>query len=119
MTFPIRHLKSIESRKKIGRPNGYGLGIYGVSQYGDENEIAGIYRIRRYNGKKYKEKMNFYPYVITNTPAQIIVRNLFADAVSAWYILTELEQAEYNKRAIGRHMIGKNLFIKEYMKINL
>lgn len=115
MSYPIRGLKSIESRKKIGRPNGYGLGIYGRSQYGDYSEIAGIYRVRHYNGKKYREKMNFYPYVVTNTPAQATCRKKFADAVVAWYLLTEIQQAEYNKRAIGKHMVGKNLFIREYI----
>lgn len=113
--YPIGNLKSIESRQKIGKPNQYGGGIYGDSLYGDESEIAGLYRVRHYNGKKYREKMQFYPYVITHTAGQDVNRSKFADAVSAWQALTGEQKAVYNKRAIGRRMFGYHLFLREFM----
>lgn len=117
--YPIKTIRSIEARQKIGRPCAYGRQIFGWSRYGYFSEVAGIYRVRTYQGKKYKEKMNFYPYVITHTEQQNVNRSKFANAVSAWQALTSESKAVYNKRAIGRHLFGYHLFIKEYMLLSI
>lgn len=114
---PIKNLKSIVSRKQFAQKNGYGGETYGSFDYGFYNLASGIYRVRRYNGKVYKEKMEFYQYVVTNTASQIAGRSKFASAVHAWQGLADSIQQGYNKRAIGRHMLGFNLFISEYMKL--
>jgi len=113
--YPIKNLKSVLSRGKFGEENEYGGEVYGVFDYGWWNPASGIYRVRHYNNKKYKEKMNFYSYVITHTLVQDANRTKFASAVSAWQILTLSQKADYNKRAVGRHMFGYHLFLREYM----
>lgn len=113
--YSIQNLKSIESRQKFGDPNQCGFSICGWSLCGSFNDVAGLYRVRHYNGKKYREKMAFYPYVITHSETQTVNRAKFASAVSAWQILPAETKAEYKKRAIGRHMFGYHLFLREYM----
>jgi hypothetical protein len=113
--YPIKNLRSIESRQKIGLPNFLGGIICGWSEMGDDNEISGLYRVRHYNGKKHKEKMSFYPYVITHTEQQDVNRSKFKNAVISWQALTSEQKAIYNKRAVGRHMFGYHLFLREYM----
>lgn len=113
----IGGLKSIHSHQSFGLPNGYGKGIYGRSKYGDFNPIAGIYRNFVFNKKRYQIKTDFYPYVITNTESQEVIRTKFKNAMSAWQALSESEKAVYKKRCIGRHMSGHNLYISEFMKL--
>lgn len=115
---PDQKLKSHVSRQKIGRPNGYGRAIFGWSKYGEKNLYAGIYRVRHYLGKLYQERMEFYPYVITHTDAQQPRRETFADAVSAWQALTTPQKNVYRQRAVGKHMFGYHLFLREYMLSN-
>ena len=100
----IQKFIGVDIRKKLGKPNVFDpLGIYG------------IYRIRNYGGKKYRERLDFYDYVITHTETQQNNRSKFADAVFAWQGLAPAEKARYNKRAVGRHYYGYQLFIREYM----
>jgi hypothetical protein len=115
---PIQNLKSVISRQKFGEMNGYGGEIYGVFEYGWFNFASGIYRVRHYLGKKYKEKMDFYTYVITHSEGQNVNRTKFADAVAAWQALTAEQKAVYKNRAVGRHMFGYHLFLREYMLAN-
>lgn len=113
--YPIARLRSIHSQKKIGYRVGYGGSEYGVTAFGVPVAFAGIYRVRRYNGKVYHEKMDFYPYIITHTDPQNVNRGKFAEAVSAWQALTAEQKAVYNKRAVGRHLFGYHLFLRECM----
>jgi len=115
--YPIAGLKSIRSMGKIGENIGYGAMEFGYQEYGFPLEFAGIYRVRHYNGKVYKEKMDFFNQIITHTVPQDANRTKFASAVLAWQSLSEAEKAEYNRKAIGRHMAGNNLFISRYMKL--
>ena len=115
--YPIRRLMSMRSSKKIGEGLGYGAEQYGYSLYGMPLDFAGIYRVRRINGKTYREKMDFFNQIITHTVPQDANRTKFAGAVSAWQALSDSQKAVYNKRAVGRHMTGNNLFISEYMKL--
>lgn len=117
--MPVKHsvknLLSVESRKKIGLPNGCGRAICGWSLCGDWNDRSAIYRVRHYEGQKHKERLEFYPYIITNTTEQATRRATFADAVLAWQNLAENQKSEFNRKAIGRHMSGYNLFIRYYL----
>ena len=115
--YPIARLMSMRSNKKIGENSGYGAIDYGYVQYAFPIEYAGIYRTRRLNGKTYHEKMDFFEQIITHTEAQTTQRTKFANAVTAWQALSDSQKAVYNKKAIGRHMTGNNLFISRYMKL--
>ena len=112
---PIKNLYSIQSRQKFAEMNGYGGEIYGVFEYGWWNLASGLYRVRHYLGKIYREKMDFYTYVITHTEGQNVNRAKFASAVASWQSLTSEQKAVYNVRARGRHMFGYHLFLREYM----
>lgn len=116
MTIPFIPLNSIGARQKIGMPNQLGNIILGWLMLGDEDNISGIYKQRRFNGKLRQLRHDFYPYPISRTTIQQNNRSKFAMAVSAWQGLANSNKAEYNKRAIGRRMFGYHLFIKEYMK---
>jgi hypothetical protein len=109
------YLKSLASHKKIGWPNLCGTIICGWSRMGDSEKISGIYREFVYEKKRKKERLNFYPYVITHTTVQQINRSWFAQSVSRWQVLSFEDKEQYNKRAVGMHMSGYNLWMKEHM----
>lgn len=91
------------------------------------SEQALIFRVRPGNGhvgsipgETYQDKMKYFvPPSINNTQGQP-ARNAFKQAVLNWQTpgLTEDEKIEYNKRAIGLHMSGYNLYIREYVRAN-
>jgi hypothetical protein len=56
----------------------------------------------------------YHPYN-PRTPAQQANRNKFKAAMAAWKILPEEQKAVFEHRALGRHMCGKNIFVKEFM----
>ena len=115
VAHPIHKLRSVTSRQKFGEMNGYGGELYGIFDYGWWNDASGIYRVRHYNGKIYKERMEFYNYVITHTEQQNVNRAKFADAVAAWQILPAPDKQQFKLRARGLHMFGYHLFLREYM----
>lgn len=81
----------------------------------DPMGINGIYRYQKLGKKRFVQRMDFYNYVITHTPAQQANRSKFADAISAWQALSLAQKEVYNEKARGRHMSGYNLFIRYYM----
>jgi hypothetical protein len=113
---PLNPLRSAIGSQKIGLPNMYGTCFFAWSEYGDDFDVSGIYRVARIGGRKTQQRMEFYSYVITHTAPQNARRAKFSDAVSAWQALASDIKAKYNKRAIGRHFFGYHLFIKEYMR---
>ena len=50
------------------------------------------------------------------TPAQTARRVIFADAVTAWGLLSQAEKDVYNRRARPRKYSGWNLFISDFLK---
>jgi hypothetical protein len=112
---PLTGLLSVRTRQKFGEKFGYGSKEYGTGLFGDPVEIAGLYAIRHSNGKIKQVKMNFYPYVIVHNEAVDNNRTKFKNAVTAWQGLAPAEKSVYNKRAVGRHYHGYQLFIREYM----
>lgn len=111
----LNDLYSITEKQKLGLPNGAGHVICGVSLYGDYNDKSAIYRNRIFRKKRYQEKMQFYPYVITHTVPQQANRTKFATAISTWQGMTSSQKAKYNRLALKRQMSGYNLFIRYYM----
>ncbi len=110
-------LYSIRARQKIGIPNSYGFSIFGWSQYGTDNALAGIYRMMRYGSKFVQVKMRFFDNPITHTPAQTARRTKFRNAVIAWQALSPDAKKEYNRLAVGYHYFGYHLFIKRFMNL--
>ncbi|MEE8341916.1 MAG: hypothetical protein V3R52_07450 [Candidatus Neomarinimicrobiota bacterium] len=47
------------------------------------------------------------------SPAQLQQNYFFGVAADSWRVLTDLEKAEYNTRAVPFRITGFNLFIKE------
>lgn len=106
---------SFDARKKFGRPNKYGQAIYGVSQFGEDNDLTGIYQTRHYKGGKYTVRENFY--VPTETTKRINDPNrvTFANAVLAWQGLTSEQKEVYRIKSSGKNMSGYNVFLHEYL----
>ncbi len=111
-------LNSFEDRQKFGKPNQLGQIFLGHSELGEENDLAGIYRVRHVNGRRVREKLPFYEPTNPQTEAQQSNRATFADAVAAWQSLTTEQKAVYNTRAVGKNLFGYHLFIREYMLSN-
>ena len=112
---PKKRLLSGIARQKFGKPNFFGASIFGWSEFGDDNIFSGIYSSVVMDGVRHQRFFNFYDYLITHTPLQNTNRTKFHNAIVAWQALGSTSRAEYNRRAIGRHMSGYNLFIREYM----
>ena len=115
VSSPFKRLLSGVARQKFGKPDFFGTSIFGWSEFGDDNEFAGIYSSLVVDGKRHQRFFPFYDYIITHTTLQNAQRSKFHNAVVAWQALGSTSRAEYKKRAIGRHMSGYNLFIREYM----
>jgi len=108
-------LNSFRVSKRFSKPNGYGNNIYGYSFYGFSNVYAGIYQQRHGTNRKITVKEKFYSPTNPQTIPQQANRDVFSDAISGWQGLTSEQKLGYNKRAVGRHMSGYNLYIREYM----
>lgn len=115
MSIPLT--KSVFTRQKIGLPNLCGTIICGWSMLGDGESVSGIYEKRKRRKDIISQRMNFYPYVITNTTQQQERRAKFADAVSAWQALTSEQKSVYNERARTKNFFGYHLFLSEFMKL--
>jgi len=75
----------------------------------------GIYRLTNCREGKISTRRHFYNYNTDATPARLVLRHKYYAAVGAWRLLTSDQRAVYNKRAVGRHMSGYNLFIREFL----
>jgi hypothetical protein len=122
----VEKLLSISPAGRFGKPRCYGRSMFAFSEYGVDEivcfpdrdvpiEFSGIYRRDNVTGKVryYRE-----PYYITKNPRtdeQQAWRATFADAVTAWQNLTGEQKSVYNNRAVGKHMSGYNLFLREYL----
>jgi len=123
---PAKVIYSISVWKRFGLPNGLGQVIPGWSKLGDDCEIMAVYQRRQKRGNYWTKtnkikngrihcSMNYSIPHNPKTLAQIEVRTKFAEAVSNWQALTNNEKSVYNKVAIGSHMAGYNLYIKNWL----
>ena len=75
----------------------------------------GIYQMRHCKAGILPIRMKFYEPFNPQTIPQQANRGKFAAAVLAWQNLTQEQKAVYNSRAVGKHMSGYNIFIKQSM----
>jgi hypothetical protein len=109
---------AIITKKILGYGVGFGEVAFGYSLFGDDMEVAGVYRYGGGRRPRSVDRMVHYAPTNPQSVEQQANRSTFADAVSEWQGLTAEERLEYNDRAkrISRH--GYNLFISEYLKAN-
>jgi hypothetical protein len=112
---PFLRLLSGIARQKFGLPNSLGEMFLGWTELGDDNQFSGIYSSVVVDGIRHQRFFPFYDYTITSTALQIAQRTKFLNAIVAWQALGSTEKALYKDKAIGRHMSGYNLFIREFM----
>ena len=113
-----RDIYGAESELKFGSV--FGVGIFGIDDYGLATQVkndacAGIYQQRKCREGKITIREKFYVPTQTWSQAKEDAQVKFAAAISAYQILTEAQKLVYHKRAVGMHLSGYNLFIKEYM----
>ncbi len=117
---------AVRIRKKFGyKEFGAKASIFGEAIFGDTNfgnvdvpdidPNYGIYQLRHCKEGLISVRMRFYTPYNPQTELQQANRNKMTLAVAAWQVLTSEERAVYNKRAIGKHFSGYNLFLREYM----
>ena len=93
----------------------YGTAIFGADLFGDAICLSGVYRRDNVTGLVRYYRQEFRIPKNPRTEDQQNQRGKMADGVLSWQGLTPEEKKEYNKRAIGKHMSGYNLFLKEYL----
>ena len=92
-----------------------GIFVLGLDQLGDSILLSGIYQEKtRWPGWPCSREKYYIPKNPRSGPQQAN-REKFSDAVAGWQMLTPEQKKTYNKRAIGKHMSGYNLFLREYM----
>jgi hypothetical protein len=94
-------------------------GKFGDSKSKIYSKFNGIYQ-RRHRGKNIilvKEKI--YRPTNPQTETQQAWRDVFANGVEAWQLLTTSEKSVYNKLAINYNMLGFNLFIRNWLKYHV
>ena len=93
----------------------FGVAIFGNTTNAKAIQAAGIYQRRHCKEGLLTCKMKFYAPPPSRTEPQGLQRDKMGPPVAAWKLLTDEQKAVYYKRAIGLHMTGYNLFIKEAM----
>jgi hypothetical protein len=94
---------------------GYGDASYGVDSYGDFILLSGIFRVLNTYGHRHLWRNTYYFPKNPRYGPQQAWREKFGAGVTEWKGLTPEQKAPYNQRAVGLHMSGFNLFLREYM----
>jgi hypothetical protein len=76
---------------------------------------CGVYQMRRSKAGSVCVREKFYQPSDQTQPNKILSQLRFAAAVQAWQELTAVQKARYKRLAVGRHMSGYNLFIRDFM----
>jgi hypothetical protein len=84
----------------------------------DPLNVNGIWQMRMTRRGKVPIKMKFYVPTNPQTGPQQANRQKFADAMTAWMVLTSEQKEVYTKRAKKRGMFGWGLFVREYYQSN-
>ncbi len=113
--YGVEKIISFEARKRLGYSQLFGTAHFGYTLFGHFDRFAGIYRVWRNGSQKLPQRMVFYWIPNPRTVSQQANRAKFAAAMAAWSALTSDQKEKYNKRAKSRHIIGYNLYVKEYM----
>lgn len=130
-------LFSLSPVGQFGKPQSFGLSMFGFSNFGDSDicifsyefgilnfgvslfadffELSGIYQRAGCYGKF---KLWRKPYFIPPNPRTIpqqTNRQKIADGILAWRDLTTEQKAFYNEKALGKHMSGYNVFLRQFL----
>lgn len=106
---------------------GYGIQLYGLYEYGSDNQRWGIYQKRyshwaivdgkrKYFGKRKHVRESFYQCVNPQYPDQQNWRNVFKLGMDDWKALTSEKRQAYNKEAHKLKLHGVNLFLRRWLK---
>ena len=120
-------MPSVQQTRSVGRSCGFGNMRFGFTGFGDNRFFEGVYqkRVTGYNHKgriagrprrAYYVRMKSYRPTNPKTPPQVAWRNVFANAISSWSLLTDEQKAVYNERGTRQSLPGRNLYIREYLK---
>ena len=108
-------------QKRLFRDTGrFGLFSFGYYEFGSENEInrdfCGVYQMRNCSEGRVPCKMRFQISRESKpTPARVARWTKFSEGVLAWQALTDEQKAVYNKKAIGKHRTGFNVYMTKHM----
>lgn len=90
---------------------GFGNIRFGVSGFGIDSYVGGVYQARRHNGRKFWVKMKYYRPTDPKTDLQQANRQKMADAVASWQALPESEKNVWRERGKKLRRKGYNLYI--------
>ncbi len=93
----------------------FGSVVFGDAQFGDMDLLSGIYQVRKSLAGPHTVRLKYYRPTFSESIPILASRTKFANAISYWQGLTSPQRVVYNKRAVGLHMSGYNLAIKEFM----
>ncbi len=130
-------LLAISATKKFCRAAEYGFSVFGEAGFGEEFRVlifewfgtsqfgdiefgdlillSGIYHTRRSAAGRHTARLKYYRPAPATSPAALATRVNFAAAISGWQSLTTIQRMVYNKRAVGLHMSGYNVYIREFL----
>lgn len=95
--------------------NEYGIPQLGWRIYGTDDKRWGIWQLKHRLGKRIFTRGKFYIPSNPQTAPQQAWRAVFANGMTAWGALTSEQQKEYNDKANKLGLLGKNLFMKNYL----
>ena len=122
----MEKLLSLSAGKRLGKHRHYGRAMFAFSEFGDDDIVletngggdiilSGIYRRQKTNKGTVIYRQPYYTSLNPRTAPQQAHRGKFADAVTAWQILTPEAKAVYNNKVKGKPISGYTLYIKEYL----
>jgi len=105
----------IDIRGTLGRGGGFGRVAFGYNFFAFYSRYSGIYSKKYYYGTPYISKMKFYRPTNPQTELQQAWRAVFAEAKSAWSVLSDQTKEIYRLKGQKKKMTGMNLYISEYL----
>lgn len=115
-TGNLGKLYSLDARGKFGYSGGFGRTAFGYNRFGFYNWFCGIYQKKYYYGKAFISRMKFYRPTNPQTVLQQSWRAIITSGWIEWNTFDDQKKESYNKRSIGMHMSGANLFMSEWLK---
>lgn len=104
---------------KLGKPNGVGEHVCGVSFLGEFLSSAGIYRRTMTRNGRRSVRMAHYVPANPQTTAQQSRRLFFANGVLSWHALSENERHYWRKLKSPPNRNGFQRYMSAYMKGNI
>jgi hypothetical protein len=108
---------SIDARGKFGFSGGFGRIAFGYNRLGFYNWYCGIYMKKYLWGKPYISRGKFWRPTNTRMLGQQNWRYTFKYAMDLWKNLDTETKNIYIERAKPLHLIGYNLFVKEFLRM--